>query len=154
MNGNHIIVCILNINILLNIETYTCLGRACDKTISQHQDYIMVILRKQIFKQAVEEIEGKTKILTIFNKYKNTFEDFIDSSNIESSDISKTVDKGLHNIMLSSKNHLIEPKLDENLLDGSKWQLWHYKIAPRAENSTWQPRHDIQILGFKLNGIV
>lgn len=66
-------------------------------------------------------MEKKTKILAIFNKYKETFENFIDDLDIKSSDMSRSIDKGPGNISPDSKDLLTESKLDKNLLYKS-WQ--------------------------------
>lgn len=82
----------------------------------------MAIFRKQVLIQEIKMIEGKTEIIETFNRYKDTFEDFIDSLDIELLNIPKLVDKGLYNIMLNSKHLPTKLKLDKNILDGSKQQ--------------------------------
>lgn len=62
-------------------------------------------------------MEKKIEILAILNKYKNAFENFINSSNIELLDILKLVDKKLHNNMSGSEDPPTKFKLDKNLLD-------------------------------------
>lgn len=57
--------------------------------------------------------------MAITNKYKNTLENFVDSSDIEPLIMSRQVDKKICNIMLGCENPPIEPKLDKNILDGS-----------------------------------
>lgn len=70
----------------------------------------------------IREAEAKTEIKGIFNRYKDTFEDLVNSSDIKPLNMPRPVDKRLHNIMLGSKDLLIKPKLDENILDGSQRQ--------------------------------
>ena len=55
----------------------------------------MVILKKQVLKHAVSKPKEKIEIVAILNKFKNTFKNLIDSSNIEFSDIQKLVNKNL-----------------------------------------------------------
>lgn len=54
--------------------------------------------------------------MTISNKYKNTLEDLIDSSNIEPSNILRLVYKNLRNVMSSFEDPPIESELDKNIL--------------------------------------
>lgn len=46
----------------------------------------MIIFRKQVLKQTVGEVEKKSEITIIPNKYKETFDNLIQYSNTESSD--------------------------------------------------------------------
>lgn len=64
--------------------------------------------------------EEKTKIMAIPNRYKDTFDDSINSLHIKSPNILRLVNKESCNIMLDFKNLLIELKLDKNILDGSQ----------------------------------
>lgn len=79
----------------------------------------MAIFRKQVFKQAIERAEGKTEIIAILNKYKDTLKNFIDSSDIELLNMPRPVDKKLSNVMPGFENLSTEPKLDKNILDKS-----------------------------------
>lgn len=78
----------------------------------------MVILRKWVSKQAIGEVEEKTEILAIFNRYKNTLKNFIDNLDIEPPDIPRPFEKGLYNIIPSFENPPTMPKLDKNLSNG------------------------------------
>lgn len=81
----------------------------------------MIIFKKQVFKQAIGGAEGKTEIITIFNRYKDTFEDFIESSlDIKPPNIPKPIKKRVCNIMPSFENPLTKLKLDKNILNRSK----------------------------------
>lgn len=64
-------------------------------------------------------MEGKTEIIVILNRYKNTFEDFVDNQDIGPQNIPRPVDKEQCNIMPSSENSSTKSKLDKNILDGS-----------------------------------
>lgn len=79
----------------------------------------MVILGKQVLKQVIREVETKTEIMVIPNRYKDTFNDLIDSSDIKPLNMPRLVNKGLHNVMLSSENPSNRPKLDKNISDRS-----------------------------------
>lgn len=70
----------------------------------------------------IGKVKQKSEILVIFNKYKDTFEDFIDSIDIKLTNILKLVYKKLYNIMPDFENSSIEFKLDKNLLNESQWQ--------------------------------
>lgn len=54
-------------------------------------------------------------MLTIFNKYKDTLRDLVDSSDIEPPNMLKLIDKRLCNIMPDFENPLIESGLDKNI---------------------------------------
>lgn len=59
----------------------------------------------------------KSKILVIFNKYKNTLNNFIDSSNIKSPNRLKSINKGLYNILkFENKLKKFELKLIKDFL--------------------------------------
>lgn len=58
-------------------------------------------------------------MMAIFNIYKNIFEDFVNSSNIELSNMLKPVDKKLRNVMPGFENPPTKSKLDENILNKS-----------------------------------
>lgn len=58
-------------------------------------------------------------MMVIFNIYKNIFKDFVNSSDIEPSNMPRSVDKKLRNVMLGFKNSPTKPKLDKNILDKS-----------------------------------
>lgn len=54
---------------------------------------IIIIFKKQVVRQAVKDVEENTKILAIFNKYKDTFDDFINSSDEQFQDWPQLIDK-------------------------------------------------------------
>lgn len=89
------------------IGVYAWLGKSWAKTSLLCQDQIVAILRKRILKQAIERAEEKSEIAIIPNKYKDTFDNLIDSLNIVSLEA------------LRSKNALIDarPNLEKNHLD-------------------------------------
>ncbi len=66
------------------IEAYARLGKTWAETSLLCQDWIIAILRKRLLKQAVRGEEPKSEIVAIPNKYKNTLNDLMDSSNVES----------------------------------------------------------------------
>ncbi len=66
------------------IGAYTRLGKTWAKTPLPYQNRIVAILRKQVLKQAVGGVEKKSEIAMIFNKYKDTLDDLMDSSDAES----------------------------------------------------------------------
>ena len=77
----------------------------------------MAIFRKQVLKQALKEVKRKIKIMIIFNRYKDTLENLIYSSNIKLLDMPRLVDKGARIVMSSFKDLSTEFELDKNLLD-------------------------------------
>lgn len=61
--------------------------------------------------------KGNSEIVAIFNRYNHTLNDFIDSSDPESSNRSGQIDKGLRNVLkfeASSIDFLIKNCLDED----------------------------------------
>lgn len=64
-------------------------------------------------------MKEKTEIKTILNRYKDNFEDFVNSSDIEPSNMLRPVDKRLCNVMFGFENFLTKPKLDKKILDVS-----------------------------------
>ncbi len=66
------------------IEVYPRLGKTWAKTYFPRQDRIVAILRRRFFKQVVGDIEEKSEIAVIPNKYKDTLDDLMDSSDAES----------------------------------------------------------------------
>lgn len=104
---------------------YICLGKTWAKIPLLHQNCIIKILWKQVFKQTIEETEEKSEITVISNKYIDTFDDLVDNLDTkflnwpESQDCLRAIDKRTCN-MLKSKSGL--PTLlkenckDENIL--------------------------------------
>ena len=62
---------------------YTCMGKTLAKSSFLCQNRILIILRKRVLKQVVGGAEGKFEIVAIPNKYKDTLDDLIYSSDIE-----------------------------------------------------------------------
>lgn len=79
----------------------------------------MAILKKQVFKQTIKGEEKKTKIIAIANRYKDIFDDLLDSLDIKPLNMPRLVNKRPCNILPNSKNPLTESKLNKNILDGS-----------------------------------
>ena len=65
------------------IGAYARLGKTWIETPLQCQDRIIVLLRKKVIKQIVEGAEQKSEILAIPNRYKDTLDDLVDSSDLE-----------------------------------------------------------------------
>lgn len=94
---------------MLYIRVYIWFKKTWGKTPSKCQDCIITILRKQVFKQAVGRVEEKIEILAILNKYKDIFEDLVDSLDMDTLDVLRPVDKKPYNVMLGLENPLTEP---------------------------------------------
>lgn len=106
-------------------RVYARLGKTWAKNSLLHQNQIVTTLQKQVFKQEVGEAEGKSEITAISHKYKNTLNNFIDSSDTESSDRLDSlnrpglIDKGLCNVSWSrghSPTFLEEDYFDKDIL--------------------------------------
>ena len=69
------------------IGAYAWLGKTWIKTPLQRRDRIIVLLKKKVIKQAIGGAEQKSEILAIPNQYKDTLDDFVDSSNLEHPEI-------------------------------------------------------------------
>ena len=104
--------------ILIDVRTYAQLGKIWVKIASQRQDCIIAILKKYVLKQAIGKEQEKSKDLFISNKYKNIFEDLVDSLNIVYAAIPRQIDLPSNNIS-NFKDDLNESKIDNNLLDRS-----------------------------------
>lgn len=65
------------------IGAYARLGKTWIETPLQRRDRIIVLLRKKVIKQAVGGAEQKSEILAIPNRYKDTLDDLVDSSDLE-----------------------------------------------------------------------
>lgn len=61
-----------------------------------YQKRIITIIRNQVIKQAVGKKEKNSKIIAISNRYKDTLEDFIDSSNPKA--LPEIIDERFHNV--------------------------------------------------------
>ncbi len=113
------------------------------------QNRIVTILQTRVLKQAVGGAEGKSKIIAIPNKYKNTLDDLIESSDIESQDRPdspdwpRLIDKGSRNALQSrdgSPTLLEEDCLDEDV---------PLEPTPKIQASQVHERHDVTPLGPK-----
>lgn len=80
-------------------RAYVCLGKTWAKISLPRQNQIVTILRKQVVKQAVGKIEENFEITAIPNRYKDTIDDLIDSSDTKSSDGSKPIDNKSRNAL-------------------------------------------------------
>lgn len=65
------------------IGVYACLEKTRAKTPLLYQNKIVTIFQKQVLKQTVGGAEGKSEIVAIPNKYKDTLNNLINSSDIE-----------------------------------------------------------------------
>lgn len=65
------------------ISMYTCLKKTWAKTPLPRQNLIIAILNKQVLKKVIWGAEEKFEIIAVFNKYKNTHNNLIDSLDIE-----------------------------------------------------------------------
>ena len=65
------------------IGAYARLGKTWIETPLQRRDRIIVLLRKKVIKQAVRGAKQKSEILAIPNRYKDTLDDLVDSSDLE-----------------------------------------------------------------------
>ena len=112
-----------------------------------------MILQKQVLKQAVGGAEGKFEIAAIFNKYKDTLDDLIDSSDTKSPDYSDSPNwpglidtKGSRNAPKSkdgSPTFLEEDCLDEDLL------IMLLEPASKIRDFQVHQRHDVITLDTK-----
>ena len=74
----------------------------------------MAILKKRVFKQAIEGGQEKSEIFSISNKYKNTLEDLINSSDSEYPIIPRQIDLPSDNIS-NFKDSPSDPKIDNDI---------------------------------------
>ena len=65
------------------IGAYAQLGKTWIDTPPERRDYIIVLLRKKVIKQAVGGTGQKSEILVIPNRYKDTLDDLVNSSDLE-----------------------------------------------------------------------
>ena len=110
------------------------------------------MLWKRVLKQAVGKVEGRSEIAAIPNKYKNTLDNLIDSSNTkflnqsESLDRLGPIDKGTHNVPRyrgTSPSLLEEDCLDKNVL------VTFLELAPKTQDFQVYKCHDVASLGPK-----
>lgn len=78
---------------------------------SQYLDCIEIIVKKCILKLVIERGQEKSKILSIFKKYKDPLEDFLDNSDIKCLAIPRQINLLRNNILIS------DPKIDNDFLD-------------------------------------
>lgn len=88
-------------------------GKTWAETLFFYQDWIITIFKTQVLKKVFREIEEKSQIVAIFNKYKDILDDFNNSSDIKSLDKFNLIDKGQFN-PFKFENRLIKarPKFD------------------------------------------
>ena len=113
------------------------------------QNRIVTIFRKRVVKQAIGGAKGNSEIVAIPNKYKDTLDDLIDSSDVKSLDRLRPIDKGSHNAPKSegSPMGLLEgDRLNKDVSDRSSW------LAPKTEDSKVHQHHDVAPLGLKSGG--
>ncbi len=79
----------------------------------------MTILKKCVLKQVIGREQEKSKILSIHNKYKDTLEDFVDSSDIKHLAIPKQIYLPSDDIP-GSKDDPSNLEMDDDLLDRSQ----------------------------------
>lgn len=91
------------------IKEYACVGKTWAKILFSYQNQIVMILKKQVVRNIVWFVEKNTKSLAIFNKYKDNFNDFIDSLDEE---FLEPIDKKSYKILKfkSSLKSLLEEK--------------------------------------------
>lgn len=85
----------------------------------------MAIFKKHVLKQAIEGGQEKIKIMSIFNKYKNTLKNLVDRLDIEFLAILRSINL-LSNDIPYSKDNPSDPKLNNyflNKLQGQQ-QFW------------------------------
>ena len=99
-------------------KAYAYLGKTCAKICFFRLNHIVTILKKQVVKQAIGTAEGKSEIVTIFNKYKDTLDNFINSLDLKSANRPYPIDEGLCNALRSAGNSMGLSKgycLDKNI---------------------------------------
>lgn len=87
-----------------------------------YQNWIITIFKKKVVKQIIKKIEENFEIVAIPNKYKNPFNDLINSSDIESPNKFKLINKGSCNMSRFESNliKLLERDyFDKDVLDKS-----------------------------------
>lgn len=107
---------------------------------------MIIIFRKQHVKQAVGRVGGQFKIMVIPNKYKDTLDNFIDGSDLESLDHPGPINEGSRNARRSenSSTRLLKGgHLDENVSDKST--CW----AHETEDSQVHQHHNVALFGLK-----
>ncbi len=106
---------------LIDLGAYTRLEKTWAEIPSQCQNCIVAILKKHVLKQAIEGGQGRSEILSILNKYKDTLEDLVNSLDIKRPAIPKQIDL-LTDDISGSKNGPSDSKMDDNLSDRSQRQ--------------------------------
>lgn len=116
------------------------------KTSIPRQNWIITILKKQVVKQVVGEMQVNSKIVAIPNRYKDNLDDLINSSDTESLDWPKSIDKRSCNALKaeSSSTELLEGDcLDKDISNRSS------QMTLKTENSLVHQRYDVTSFGFK-----
>ncbi len=120
---------------LIHLGAYTRLRKTWAEIPSQHQDRIVTILKKRVLKQAIGGGQEKSEILSIPNKYKDTLEDLVDSSDVEHPAIPRQIDLPSDDIP-GSKDDPSNLKMDDVLSDRSQGQQQRQITPPPS----WVPR--------------
>ena len=122
------------------------------KTSLPRQNWIVIIFWKQVLKQAVGEVEEKSEIGAIYNKYKNTLDDLINNSNTKSPDHlnslnwSRLIDKGSYNAS-KSKNRL-PTFLEADCLSGNI-SITSLEPIPKIWDFQMHQRHNVATFDAK-----
>ena len=133
-------------------RAYACLGKTWAKTFLLRQNQIITTLWKQVPKQTVRGAEGKSEIMAIPNKSKNTLDNLIDSldakflDHLDSPNWQELIDKRSCNIPKSrdgSPTFSKEDRLDEDI------SITSLEPAPTIWNFQVHQHHDIAIFGAK-----
>ncbi len=125
---------------LIDLGAYAQLRKIWAEIPSQRQDHNMAILKKRVLKQAIKKGQERLKILLNSNKYKDTLEDLIDSSDVEHLAIPKQIDL-LSNNISDSKDDPSNPKKDNDFLDRLERQQQCRITLP----TSWVPRAMMRI---------
>ena len=133
-------------------KDYARLEKTWVKTPCSCQNWIVTIFWKRLFKQVVQGAEGWSEIIAILNKYKDTLDDLIDSSDTKSPDHlnspnwAKFIYKRLCNAPKSrngSPTFLKKDCLDKDI------SITSLETTPKIEDSQVYQRHNIAPLGIK-----
>lgn len=114
------------------IRAYTCFEKILAKTSFSYQNRIITIFKKWVVKQAIGRAKEKSEIVAIFNRYKNTLDDFIDSLNSESPDWQKLIDERSYNTLSSASN--LMGLLERDFLDKNISNCWWTQRTPKMKN--------------------
>lgn len=113
------------------IKAYACFEKTQGKISLPRQNRIIIIFKKYVVKQALRGAEKNFEIVAILNRYKDTFGDFINSSDVEFLNKPEPIDKRLCNAPRSEDSlmELLERDyLDKGISNKLSW------LAPKTEN--------------------